>query len=113
MTIVPEAEQRYFESRRVWAGVTQGIKKANQEMATEHKTRLEDGQRAGKKVYTHSPPPAAAHTTHTHTHTHTHRHTHTHNIYIYIYIYMYYYVCVCIYILHIIYIYIHTYTYMR
>jgi hypothetical protein len=29
--------------------VTKGIKASNQEMATEHKTKLEDGQRAGKK----------------------------------------------------------------
>ncbi len=40
-------EHSYFESRRLWAGVTKGIKTANQEMATEHKTKLEDGQRAG------------------------------------------------------------------
>lgn len=49
LSIEPEDQQRYFESRRVWTGVTKGIKTANQDMATEHKTRLEDGQRAGKK----------------------------------------------------------------
>jgi len=49
MTLEPEDQQRYFESRRVWTGVTKGIKTSNQDMATEHKTKLEDGQRAGKK----------------------------------------------------------------
>jgi len=49
MSVQPEEEQHYFESRRVWKGVTKGIKTSNQDLATEHKTRLEDGQRAGKK----------------------------------------------------------------
>jgi len=45
----PQDQQRYFESRPLWSGVTKGIKTSNQDMATEHKTKLEDGQRAGKK----------------------------------------------------------------
>jgi len=49
MSVQPEEQQNYFESRRVWKGVTKGIKTSNQDLATEHKTRLEDGQRAGKK----------------------------------------------------------------
>lgn len=47
MSVESEAEQRYFESRRLWTGVTKGIKTSNQDVATEHKTRLEDGQREG------------------------------------------------------------------
>jgi hypothetical protein len=49
ITIQPEGEQRYCESRRVWAGVTKGLKTSNHDMATECKSKLEDGQRAGKK----------------------------------------------------------------
>jgi len=49
LSVEREDEQRYFESRRLWTGVTKGIKTSNQDMATEHKTKLEDGQRAGKK----------------------------------------------------------------
>ena len=49
MQIEPEDQQRYCESRRVWTGVTKGIKTSNQDMATEYKTKLEDGQRAGKR----------------------------------------------------------------
>ena len=49
LSVEREDEQRYFESRRLWTGVTKGIKTSNQDMATEHKTKLEDGQRAGMR----------------------------------------------------------------
>jgi len=49
MIMEPEDQQRYYESRKVWAHVTKGLKTHNVDMATENKSKLEDGQRAGKK----------------------------------------------------------------
>uniref|UniRef100_A0A6T7Y1Y4 Uncharacterized protein n=2 Tax=Cryptomonas curvata TaxID=233186 RepID=A0A6T7Y1Y4_9CRYP len=48
-TVVPEAKQKHYESRRVWSQVSQALKAQNIDLATEEKLRLEDGQRAGKK----------------------------------------------------------------
>ncbi|KAJ1485641.1 hypothetical protein T484DRAFT_1792669 [Baffinella frigidus] len=48
-TVDAEANQQYFESRRVWGNVTKGLRTQNVDMATEHKSKLEDAQRAGKK----------------------------------------------------------------
>ncbi|EKX44699.1 hypothetical protein GUITHDRAFT_163527 [Guillardia theta CCMP2712] len=49
LNVDPEDKQKYYESRRVWSQVTRGLKTQNLDFATEHKTKLEDGQRAGKK----------------------------------------------------------------
>ncbi|PWO00045.1 Oxysterol-binding protein [Tilletiopsis washingtonensis] len=44
-TVRPEEEQEEFESRRLWAKVTQGIKEKDLDMATESKSAIEDDQR--------------------------------------------------------------------
>jgi len=45
----PEAQQAYFESRKVWTHVTRALRSnSSTEAATEAKNKLEDGQRAGK-----------------------------------------------------------------
>jgi len=44
----PDAQQKYYESRRVWQHVTKNLRSNNVDAATEAKTKLEDGQRAGK-----------------------------------------------------------------
>mmetsp|Transcript_46234 Transcript_46234/g.92429 ORF Transcript_46234/g.92429 Transcript_46234/m.92429 type:complete len:419 (+) Transcript_46234:212-1468(+) len=44
----PDAQQKYFESRRVWQHVTRALRSNNTDAATEAKNKLEDGQRAGK-----------------------------------------------------------------
>lgn len=49
LQITPEAQQQYYESRKVWTHVTKGIRAQNQEMAGHHKNKLEEGQRLGKK----------------------------------------------------------------
>ena len=49
LTVQPESQQQWYESRKLWAHVTKGIRSQNQEMAGQHKAKLEDGQRAGKK----------------------------------------------------------------
>mmetsp|Transcript_7502 Transcript_7502/g.18749 ORF Transcript_7502/g.18749 Transcript_7502/m.18749 type:complete len:413 (-) Transcript_7502:521-1759(-) len=49
LTLDPEERQQYYESRKVWQHVTKGLKAQNTDMATTHKAKLEDGQRAGKK----------------------------------------------------------------
>jgi hypothetical protein len=46
MLVVPEEEQEEFESRRLWAGVTAGIKQKNLDMATDFKNQIEETQRA-------------------------------------------------------------------
>jgi len=47
--VLPEPQQYYFESRRVWSAVSQALRAQDIDLATEEKLRLEDGQRAGKK----------------------------------------------------------------
>mmetsp|Transcript_34636 Transcript_34636/g.87512 ORF Transcript_34636/g.87512 Transcript_34636/m.87512 type:complete len:414 (+) Transcript_34636:219-1460(+) len=44
-----EANQQVYESRRVWQHVSKCLRTQNHDMAGTHKTKLEDGQRAGKK----------------------------------------------------------------
>lgn len=44
-TVLPEQEQESNESRRLWAGVTKGIKASDMEIATNEKAKLEDAQR--------------------------------------------------------------------
>ena len=44
-SVIPDAEQQENESRRLWARVTEGIKKGDQETAQEAKTAIEDKQR--------------------------------------------------------------------
>jgi len=47
--VIPESEQEEFESRRLWAKVTEGIKERNLEKATEAKTAIEEAQRQAVK----------------------------------------------------------------
>jgi len=49
LVVEPDEEQAYFESRKVWQHVTKGLRSQNYDFATQHKSKLEDGQRAGKK----------------------------------------------------------------
>lgn len=49
LTVRPEAQQEWYESRKLWTNVTKGIRSQNQDMAGEHKSKLEDAQRAGKR----------------------------------------------------------------
>ncbi|KAL9939331.1 hypothetical protein V8E36_002144 [Tilletia maclaganii] len=48
-SVIPESEQEEFESRRLWAKVTEGIKERNLEKATEAKTAIEEAQRQAVK----------------------------------------------------------------
>ncbi len=45
----PESEQEEFESRRLWAKVTEGIKEKNLDKATTHKSTIEDAQRKANR----------------------------------------------------------------
>ncbi|PWN25595.1 Oxysterol-binding protein [Jaminaea rosea] len=44
-SVRPEEEQEEFESRRLWARVTEGIKEKNLDKATDAKSAIEDAQR--------------------------------------------------------------------
>uniref|UniRef100_A0A8C5PFP7 Oxysterol-binding protein n=1 Tax=Leptobrachium leishanense TaxID=445787 RepID=A0A8C5PFP7_9ANUR len=46
----PVEKQGLFESRRLWAHVTEALKEKNIEMATEHKRALEERQRAEERL---------------------------------------------------------------
>ncbi|CAO1613428.1 unnamed protein product [Sympodiomycopsis kandeliae] len=48
-SVRPESEQEEFESRRLWAKVTEGIKEKNLDKATEAKSAIEDAQRRRTK----------------------------------------------------------------
>lgn len=48
-SVSPEAEQAPNESRRLWNGVTVGLHNKDIDAATEHKTAIEDAQRAATK----------------------------------------------------------------
>lgn len=45
-SVRPESEQEVFESRRLWAKVTEGIKEKNLDKATEAKSAIEEAQRS-------------------------------------------------------------------
>jgi len=46
MIVAPEDDQEEYESRRLWSGVTAGIKAKNLDMATDYKNQIEETQRA-------------------------------------------------------------------
>jgi len=49
MIVRPLSEQEQHESQRLWSAVTDAIKKKDQKIATDEKTKLEEEQRAGVK----------------------------------------------------------------